>query len=100
MRADIAGRAADARLRRIGAPGGLFLAGLLDRFRQPVLRIFGLDDSYIAEFAVRDHLTRMADHWITGIVMRQHEESGALIGDLLELLGISKIGCQRLIADD
>ncbi|MGO8078268.1 hypothetical protein AB9F41_38855, partial [Rhizobium leguminosarum] len=54
--ADIAGRAADAGLCRISAPGGLLLAGLLDRLRQPVLRIFGLDDADVAEFAVRDHL--------------------------------------------
>ncbi len=43
MGPDIADGAA-ARLFRIGAPGGLLLAGLLDRIGQPVLRILGLHD--------------------------------------------------------
>ncbi|MNS82695.1 hypothetical protein D3C72_1164460 [compost metagenome] len=51
MGADIAGGAADAGLSRIGAPDGLFRAGLFHRFRQPVLRIFHLHQTDRAERA-------------------------------------------------
>ncbi len=40
MRPDIAEAAAPARLRRVRPPYGLLQAGLLDRLRQPGLRIF------------------------------------------------------------
>ena len=48
--ADVADAAAGARARRIGAPVGLFLAGALKRLRQPVLRVFDLNDPDRTEF--------------------------------------------------
>ena len=100
MRADIAGRAAGARLRRIGAPGGLLLAGLLDGSVSQSCGYSACTSADVAEIAVGDHLARLPDHRIAGVIVRQHEERVALVGDLLQLLGVGKVGGQRLVADD
>ena len=56
MRADVADRAADARLLRIGPPGGLLLPGLFERLGQPVLGILDLDDAELAKLALIAYL--------------------------------------------
>jgi hypothetical protein len=74
MSADVAGRAASARLLGIGTPGRLFLAGRLDGLGQPILRIFRLYDADVAKLALRHHLARLPHHGIAGVVVRQDEE--------------------------
>ncbi|MNL25655.1 hypothetical protein D3C87_1471430 [compost metagenome] len=88
MRADVAGRAAGARAGRIGAPGRLLLARLLDILRQPVLRIFHLHQPDRADVAVLNHLARLAHHRIAGVVVGEHEQCIAVVGRLLQLLRI------------
>jgi len=70
MCSDIAGGAAGAGLRGIRAPSRLFLPGLLNILRQSILRIFHLHDADIAELAILDHLARLTDHRIAGVIMR------------------------------
>ncbi|MCK1974935.1 hypothetical protein LNK20_19825, partial [Bacillus safensis] len=52
VRADIARRAAKSGLRRIAAPDSSLGSGCLNRFGEPVMRIFHLYDAKIAKFAI------------------------------------------------
>ena len=42
-------------------------------FAQPILRIFRLNHSNFAQFAVFDQFARLPDHRITGVIMRENK---------------------------
>ena len=100
MRADVAERAARARALRIDAPFGLLVAGRLGRPGQPVLRILGLNETDLAEFARPNHLAHAAHQGIAGVIMGQREDEARLLDRGLHLLRLGQAHRQRLVADD
>ena len=99
MGADVAD-SATAALRRIGAPGRLLLAGLLEPRGQPVLRVLDLHHAQLAELARLDPRARLAHHRMAGVVVGQAEhEAGAAHGPH-EVERVVERGGQRLVADD
>ena len=99
MGADITRGSAGPALRRIGAPAGLFLPGLFQRFAQPVLRIFDLYHADLAQIAMCHHLARLPHHGISRVVMRQHKDRARGFGSFRKLLRLCQRGCQWLVAD-
>ncbi len=73
MDADIGEHRRLAGARRIRAPLRLLLALGIDRQRQPVLHIGGMDGDDLAEFAGRHHLARLPHHGVAGVVERDDE---------------------------
>ena len=99
MRANIARGPARARSCRVCAPIGLLLACGFNWFGQPVLDIFHIHQANIAQGACRDHLARLADHRIAGVIVRQRKDHAAGLCRLGQFLGLGQGGCQRLVAD-
>ena len=69
MRTDVAERAR-AGLLGIRAPARLLLPALLERGRQPALRIFDLHHAQLADQPVGDQLLGVPDHRVAGVVER------------------------------
>ena len=100
VRADVAERAGGAALRGVGAPRGLFLAGVFERRGEPVLRVFDLHEAELAEFAGGDHFASLANDGIAGVVMREAENFAGFFDELRESFGVFDGGGERLVADD
>ena len=79
VHADVGEARRGAGARGIGAPFRLLLAIGVDRLRQPVLDIGGVDDPDVADLAGSDHFARLPDHGIAGVVERhcEHQPSRA-----------------------
>ena len=97
---DVSQRTSGTALSRVGAPGGLFLSGLLQRCGQPVLRIFNLDHANRSQLSTGDHLPGLAHQRIAGIVVRHRKEQPGAAHGPLQVLGILESGGERLVADD
>ncbi len=54
----------------------------------------------LAEFTIGDHLASLPYEWITGVVVRDGEDDTGLVDDVGKLLGLGKVECERLVADD
>ena len=63
-----------ARACRIGAPVGLFLARILEWLRQPILRVFDLNDPDRAELTGLHHGAGVTDQRIAGIIIGDSED--------------------------
>ena len=77
VRADVAHRAGDARARRVGAPRGLLVPGRLEPRREPALAVLDDDLAQLAQLAARDHVARVPDERVAGVVVGDAEH-GAL----------------------
>ena len=97
---DVSQRTGGTALRWIGAPGGLFLSGLLQWSGQPVLRIFNLDHANRSQFSTGDHLPSLAHQGIAGVVVGHGKEQPGAAHGPLQVLGILESGGERLVADD
>ena len=87
MGADIADTATSARARRISAPGGLLVV-CVGRFGEPILGIFGLNNTNIAQGPGRDELARLTDQRVTGVVVCQQELGTIGRFDVRQLAGV------------
>src|SRR5437868_953911 len=67
MGSDIPKRTSRAALRGVGSPGSLFLTGLFERRREPVLRVFHLHYTNRPQLSIRYHLARLPNHGMTGV---------------------------------
>ena len=76
------------------------MAGGFDLLGQPILRIFGLHQPRRSKLALGDHLARLADHRIAGVIVGEHEHLSGPGDQRGELLGVGQSGGQRLVAND
>ena len=86
--------------RRVRAPLRLLLAFGVDRLGQPVLDVARVNDPDVADLARGDHLARLPDHRIAGIVERDREHETGCAGEFDQFLRLGERGRQRLVADD
>ena len=82
---------------RVRAPGSLFEILL---FRQPVLWVFGVDDTDVSQRARRHHFARLTHHRISGVVVSQDEKRARGLSRCDQFLGICQGGGQWLVAYD
>src|SRR6185503_15433657 len=85
--------AGDAGAFRVGAPVGLLLAGRFELGAQPALDVEGADGIDLAELPG-------ADQGIARVVVGYAEDDARLGDDLGQLLGLSEIEGERLVAHD
>src|SRR2546429_5695377 len=69
--------AAGARPPWIDPPAGLFVPGVLQLGRQPVLHVLRLDDADSAQLAGRHHLTRLPHEGVARVVVREAKDETA-----------------------
>ncbi|CTQ77719.1 hypothetical protein LAX5112_05028 [Roseibium alexandrii] len=81
---------------RVRAPVGLLVV-LFDR--QPILRVFDLNDPDCSKIAVLDHLPRLTDHRIAGVIVRENKQGRRGLGRFGQLFGVCQRGGHRLVAD-
>ena len=98
--ADVAERSRRGRCAPGRCASRLLLAGVLKRRGEPVLRIFDLDHAELAELAGGDHLARLPDHRIAGVVVGQAEDSPVRSDRLARGQRVVERGGERLVADD
>ena len=98
MGGDVAERASGAGAGGIAAPVGLLVAGEFSG--EPVLRVFGLHDAEIAEFARLDHGAGLARHGVAGIVVREDEGQASAGDEGCEIVCVLARDGHRLVADD
>ena len=99
MGADIPGGPTRTGFGRIGAPVGLFLPRGLQRFGQPVLRIFHLHKADVAKRARTHHGLGLADHRVAGVIVGQSEDHAGSLGSFCQLFRLGQGGGQRFVAD-
>jgi len=97
--ADVAEAAAGARTRRIDPPAGLFVPGVLQLARQPVLDVLRLDDADGAQFAGGHHLARLPHQRIARVVVREAEDEAAAPHGLHQVERILHGRGHRLVTD-
>src|SRR5580704_4908975 len=100
VRADVAKRAGGSALRGVGAPRGLFLAGVFERRGEPILRVFDLHEAKLAEFAGSDHFARLTNDGVAGVVVCETENFAGFFDQLRESLRVFDGGREWLVADD
>ena len=100
MRADVANATRSAGGLRVRAPGGLHLAGLLQKLIQPALRILDNDLADLAEIALLDHVLGQLDHGVGGVVVHQAEDLAGGLDGGVQLLGLLDRQGHRLLAHD
>ena len=98
--ADVGEAGGCAGARRIGAPLGLLLAVGVDRLGQPILDVARVNDPDVADLARGDHLARLADHRIAGVVERDREDETGRARERNQFLRLGDRGRERLVADD
>jgi hypothetical protein len=92
MDADIGEAGRGARALRIGSPLRLLMAAGVDWLRQPVLDIGGMNDPYVADLARSDHLARLPNRRVAGIVEGDGEDEPRGARELNEFLRLGHRG--------
>src|SRR5260370_34354301 len=100
MRADVAEAAGRPRLARIGAPRSLLLAPRFEPRSQPSLNIIRSQGLNLAELARENHLPRMANKRVSGVVVGERENASRALDDLVQFLGLFQIEGHGRVADD
>src|SRR5262245_21173711 len=100
MRGDVAKAASCAALSWVGPPRGLLLIRKLQSRPQPALNVEGADGIDFPQLSAGDHLPRLPDQRVAGVVVRDREHDAGLINDCRQFLGLLQIEREWLIADD
>ena len=99
MGADVANGATGPGACWVGAPFRALGTLMLDRFGQPVLRIFRMKHAQVSDLPGKDHVTHLPDHRIAGVIVGQNVEFAGCLDNPLQLQRIGKGGRCWLVTD-